>query len=367
MTNSEKRKSNLELFRIISMIIIIAHHYVVNSGLLNCIQGSSLNDISILIFGWGGKTGINCFMMITGYFMCTSNVSLDNRQYLIIFMRKFLKLLLEVEFYNICIFVFFVMFGNQQFSMIELMKTIMPFYYINDGFTSCFLLFYLLIPFLGKLVQNLTEKEHRYLVFLLLLIYTVIPSLKMTVTFNYITWFSVIFIVASYLRLHESDSYIFSSEVIRKTRLWGILTLVMIFLSWASIAIIQIFGLKFQSIKSGLESYRYFFVSDSNKILAFATALCAFLFFKNVKLKYNKFINSVAASTFGVLTIHANSDAMRQWLWKDIFNNVGHYNDTFPYAFCAVLVVFCSCTVIDMFRIKFIEKPLFKVIDKKYK
>lgn len=29
-----KRESNLELFRIISMLLIVSHHYVVNSGLL---------------------------------------------------------------------------------------------------------------------------------------------------------------------------------------------------------------------------------------------------------------------------------------------------------------------------------------------
>lgn len=28
-----KRSSNIELFRIITMLIIVAHHYVVNSGL----------------------------------------------------------------------------------------------------------------------------------------------------------------------------------------------------------------------------------------------------------------------------------------------------------------------------------------------
>ena len=33
-----KRSSNIELFRILSMITIVAHHYVVNSGLLDCIE-----------------------------------------------------------------------------------------------------------------------------------------------------------------------------------------------------------------------------------------------------------------------------------------------------------------------------------------
>ena len=58
------RRSNIELLRIISMVIIVAHHYVVNSGLLSCIDAkSSLDaiDYFLLIFGWGGKTAINCF------------------------------------------------------------------------------------------------------------------------------------------------------------------------------------------------------------------------------------------------------------------------------------------------------------------
>lgn len=32
---TKKRQSNLELFRCIVMLLIIAHHYVVNSGLLD--------------------------------------------------------------------------------------------------------------------------------------------------------------------------------------------------------------------------------------------------------------------------------------------------------------------------------------------
>lgn len=32
------RRSNIELFRILSMLMIVAHHYVVNSGLIDCID-----------------------------------------------------------------------------------------------------------------------------------------------------------------------------------------------------------------------------------------------------------------------------------------------------------------------------------------
>ena len=72
------RSSNIELFRILSMLMIVAHHYVVNSGLMNCIDAQStlrFQDYFLLLFGWGGKTGINCFVLITGYFMCTSAIT----------------------------------------------------------------------------------------------------------------------------------------------------------------------------------------------------------------------------------------------------------------------------------------------------
>ena len=74
-----ERNSSLELFRIITMLVIIAHHYVVNSGLTEVLQQNtsvSFNSVFLCLFGWGGKTGINCFVLITGYFMCKSNITL---------------------------------------------------------------------------------------------------------------------------------------------------------------------------------------------------------------------------------------------------------------------------------------------------
>lgn len=93
------RNSNLELFRIIVMLLIVAHHYVVNSGLHNVLRDAdpSLATISMLLFGAWGKTGINCFIMITGYFMCQSNISL----------KKLLKLYLQITFYAILFYVIF--------------------------------------------------------------------------------------------------------------------------------------------------------------------------------------------------------------------------------------------------------------------
>ena len=101
--NKEYRESGLELFRILTMLQIIAHHYVVNSGLMAVIFADPLNTKSIflLLFGALGKTGINCFLLITGYFMCKSEIT----------MKKFLKLIIQVEFYKILFFAIFTISG----------------------------------------------------------------------------------------------------------------------------------------------------------------------------------------------------------------------------------------------------------------
>lgn len=110
----------------------------------------------------------------------------------------------------------------------------------------------------------------------------------------------------------------------------------------------------------------FYFVTDSNTLLAVMTGVFAFLFFKNLIIPYSKFINTIAASTFGVLLIHANSDAMRQWLWRDTLDNVGHYGDKLIplYAIGCVLGIFAICILIDIIRINLLEKPFFKWWDK---
>ena len=98
-----QRDSSIELFRIITMLMIVAHHYVVNSGVMGLIAGQKLWGANgfLLCMGAWGKVGINCFVLITGYFMCEKSISL----------RKFLKLYLEIVFYALVLNAIFALTG----------------------------------------------------------------------------------------------------------------------------------------------------------------------------------------------------------------------------------------------------------------
>ena len=77
-------------------------------------------------------------------------------------------------------------------------------------------------------------------------------------------------------------------------------------------------------------------------------------------------INTVAASTFGVLMIHANSDAMRQWLWRDLLHNADMYNSNYfvLHMFGCTIGIFVVCTLIDMIRIRLVERPFVKWVER---
>lgn len=345
---NKKRDSSIEFLRIITMLGIVAHHYIVNSGITKEIIPSNAMTLKALfafIFGMGGKIGINCFVLITGYFMCKSTINL----------KKFLKLLLEVEFYRITIYIIFLITGYTSFSIFELVKTILPIYGIGTGFTNTYLIFFLFIPYLNILIKSMNQKQHLVLLCLCLTVGTLFQTFfKADNAFNYVGWFMVLYFCAAYIRIYPC-------KLFDNKKIWLIITLLLIVLSWCSV----IFGTWIFS-KTNLNAY-YYFVVDSNKLLAIAVSVSTFLVFKNLKMKYNPIINKVAASTFGVLLIHASSDVMRQWLWKDTLQNVRAFNSNYfvPHAFLSVALVYIVCTIIDMIRIYILEKPFFRFFDKR--
>ncbi len=347
LPNKKQRNSNLELYRIIVMLLIVAHHYVVNSGIIGEIYKNPIEGKSIFLFLYGawGKTGINCFMLITGYFMCKSKITV----------QKFMKLFLEIEFYKITFYLIFLITGYESFSVMGLLKAVWPVWGAKSGFVSCFLIFYLTIPFLNALIHNINEKMHIRLVLLCIFVYTIMGTLpKFSVSMNYISWFIVLYFISSYFSIYPKP-------IFEKTALWGILTLITLIVSSASIIVCIYIG------KHLDRNIAYYFVSDSNKIFALLLAVFSFLFFKNLKMKPNRFINTVAASAFGVLMIHANSAAMRDWLWVDFLRNTEFLDSKWLilHAVGSVAGIYVICTLIDILRIRLLEKPLFKLIFRK--
>ena len=312
----KERDSNLELFRIIVMLLIVAHHYLVNSGLKEFIDSQPLTAQSCYLYtlGMWGKTGINCFVLITGYFMCKSRITL----------HKFLKLVLQVYFYAITIGLIFVFTGYTKLDADNIAYFLFPFNRLNTGFKSAFVVYFLFIPFLNIVVNSISKRQHQALTALCLAVYRIFAKVGF-ITLNYVAWFMFLHIIASFV------------------------------LSVASVLLVR---------RAGLISLKFWFVSDSNAPLAICTGITSFMFFKNLKVKQSKLINTIASTTFGILLIHAHSAAMRQWLWSDTLHNTSHFGTPMGWVhpIVSVLAVFAVCSLIDYLRARFLEKPLLPII-----
>lgn len=264
--------------------------------------------------------------------------------------HKLLKLYLQFLFYAVIFYIIFCISGHDRISLKGLIITLTAFKSMSVAgtFVSAFLIFYLLIPFLNILLQNITKRQHEFLLTILLTIYSILPSAGFNMPTNYVSWFCVLFILASYLRFYSHDMKVSHNQ-------WGWITLISIISS--TISMIAFYWFYKSGHSSALNSY--FLMADCNKILALITATSSFMWFKDIRIPHSRIINALGAATFGVLLIHDNSRAMHEWLWREVIRPTETVTDSLIYGISyllfSVIVIFIICCGIEWFRQRFIE------------
>ena len=334
------RSSNIELLRIIMMIAIIAHHFVVNSGITKLYDFNNItgNMIFLQIFGFAGKAMINGFLLISGYFMIKSKTSF----------KKILRLYLQIKFYVFIIYFIMIFLGYETFSLVSFGKTLFSMIKgVNVGFTETFFLLYILMPFINQLVSNLSKKQYTALLFILFFFYTIIPTFFIiNDTFDEIGWYITMYLTGGYIRLYLNEIRFTSAKAF---------CLIIINLILIAVSILCLDKLAYNP---------YHMVINANKLLAVTLASSLFMAFKNLDIGYNKWINKLSSATFGVLLIHANRDAMREFLWREVLKVTDFYNSDklIIYAVLSVLAVYIICSLIELFRNRYIERPFLNKI-----
>jgi len=343
---NKSRDSNLELLRIVSMILIIAHHYSVHGGFSLADSALTINKVLVQILSLGGKIGVICFVLITGYFMITSSFKF----------KKLLKLVLEVFAYSAGIMVIFYIFGFADFNLKEFGKCLMPITHSAYWFATTYVALYILTPFVNKFIRALGQKEYLGLLFVLFILSSIVPTFLLgSFGIGNVGLFIFFYMIAAYIRLYPLGF----KGVFGNLKVALLLSVIFTGLLIASVIIFDVMGY-IHPIFSNNATY---FMGVTSP-LAIICALSLFLFFKNLHIGDSKFINQIALSMFGVYLIHDNL-FVRPFLWHQIFQNASYFDSSylFLHALVVIALTFVICTVIDQIRIMVLEKPLFKVID----
>lgn len=337
------RQSNFELLRILAMLMIVAHHFSVHGHFDFSGAAVSINEVWLSALAMGGKLGVNLFVLISGYFLCT-RTKLD--------LLKVGKLHSQIWLYSIGIYTLMVLLGNP-FSLKACVKSAFPITFEAWWFASTYFVLFLFSPYINRTLAGLTKKQHAVLLLMMFVFWSVIPAVThQTFQRSNLTWFVFLYVLAAYFRKYEAD---FSASAVK----WLIasITLALLMLIW--VVATDFFGLlPFVSSNQAGQLYSMFSVP-----MVLLSCLL-FLSFKNLKMPYTPWINQIAASTFGVYLIH-DSGYIRTLLWVDLFRNASFAQSPYliAYSLACIVAVFVVCTLLDRLRMLIFGKWLDQLLN----
>lgn len=339
----KERNSSLELLRIISILLIILHHFAIHRDYNNqTISNRLFLDLAII----GGKVGVTIFILITGYYMIENKWSL----------KKVIKIILETLFYTVGITITFYLSGYLTLTKEIIYISLTPIIHSTYWFVTTYIILYLLTPFINKMLKQLTKKEYEKFVIILIIIQSIIPMIFLVEnTISNLGWFILIYSIGAYIKLYPNKY--FENKSLNKK-----LTIILYFILYGIMILIDYLNYKYNISLKKIDSIYY---TNINSIFILLISICLFLCFLKIEIKSNKIINILAKSTLGVYIIHDNP-FMRRFLWKVIFTY--QYNlETWKliiFAIDSVFLVYITCIIIDQIRLNTIDKIENKIIEK---
>lgn len=203
----------------------------------------------------------------------------------------------------------------------------------------------LFAPVLNLFVDKVSKQTLRKLI-LVLLVYECwsgfFPGLGSSFNMGYsIFSFIILYLIARYLRLYGQPSIMVKHSLL-------------IYLCCSTL--IGIFACIFKSgwVIGKLYSY--------NNPVVILSSVAFLIFFINLKIGYNKSVNHIAKSVFGILLFHCGSNMYP--FMKDYYYHIYHAYSSFVLIglwISGILVIFSVAVIIDQVRIAVYNRILIKI------
>lgn len=341
--SGKERMVNLDLLRIVSMLLVIVLHFIGKSNNHPVLTGT---DMAAWEYGaWALEAlaivAVNAYMLLSGYLLVQSTFKV----------KRLLELWLQLLFYSAGVGIVAALFGylpKEGVSIYYLAQLFLPVSTNHYWFMTAYILMYLFLPVLMLGVSKLNKKQFQTVLGLLFLVFCVIKSLspiKLTTDMQGYDciWYLCMALLAAYIRLYGLPFFK------NKAR-----SLLVYLLSAAGI-----FGLtllfRYIYIRTGKLSDIVTVCYNYNHILVVLASLGFFYLFLHMQIKtgvFGKVVSKLAPYTLGVYLWHENIAVRYEWpVW--IQNLLGGATEGimwFVALFVSVVVVFAIGIGLDMIR-----------------
>ena len=272
--NSE-RNSGMELLRILAILMIISVHYLDASGggILAQPFSPSFNILSARALESFAIIGVNLFVLITGYFGCTSR-GLN--------LRRFVNLILVVAFWGLLLF-FHDLSAGTPFSFALLARSLFPYMFGSLWYCRVYFILLFIAPFLNILISDLTKRGLCSVTAVLMVLFSLLPSF--VPAFENAAGYDII----SFVMLYFIGATVRLSIDKKPSKLLSVL---LYFVCSAVTAVFSIYG-------DGLSYWGYDFISC---VLA---SVFLFLAFCQINFR-SRFINYLGKMTFGIYILNVS-------------------------------------------------------------
>lgn len=279
----KERKSNIELLRIICMLMIVMHHFALNvwyPGIFAMQTPNSLGEAIVLLSHCLFFIGVNCFVLISGYFSIKTSL------------RGFLHLYGFYMFYALLI-ALTQYFGDAQYATMPLsskcfhiaVHSLMPWDNNNFWFLNAYLGLFMVAPVLNVAIANLSKVAYiRILVLLTILnvFFGNFFSIDLLNTWGFcVAQFVYLYMIGAFIRHYVS----FESIKSHRWSNFGVYTISA--LVWGIFVAIQVYKFPFLG--------RFFKAFSYNNIFVLTAGIGLFLFMLSFDIK-SKVINWLASS-----------------------------------------------------------------------
>lgn len=339
----KKRMANMELLRILSMLMVITLHYLGKGELLVSLTQNEMGIqgyVAWLLEAFA-IVAVNVYMLTTGFFLAESSIKVS----------RILQLMLQVWFYAIGIGILAGAFGyfpEEGICVHYILCLIFPISMGHYWFMSAYIYMYLFIPFVILAVKKMSQKQMKIILAILVFVFSIIKSitpavLEMDMQGYDCIWYLCMCVLAAYIRKY---GFPFFTKKTKRICVYivgalGIFGMTML---------IRFVYLKYDALGTILTiCYNY------NHILVLIASVGLFYCFYQMEWKDTAFFRmvvKVAPYTLGVYLMHEHLAIRYQWqIWLGVENVDTVLSMFFNWIF-AVTIVFVAGIVVDFLRTK---------------
>lgn len=335
---TKNKVSNVELVKIIAMLMIVCHHFVtLNTFNIDTdIVGLSWNKLFLQFIGNHAFVANNLFFLCSAWFLCVKNDEFEfkhtvNRLWNLDKVMLFYSLGIPMILFSVT-----GQWGGHLYNALFPLTTNLWWYPTSY---AIFLIFY---PFMQKALLKLDRNEIKQLItvmFCLWTVMTIIPY-RWELGGGNTTCFFMLYTIAYYIR-HYNPEILRVKLSPQRLVLWGYA------LGLTSIVLLDILGSRINVVNK----YSCYYIRGNERLLPVLISIGLFLWIVKGRQFHSKFINWMGGLTFAIYLIHMHPQ-IQPILFEDWFDMTGIVQTPiiFPYAISITFAIFAVCLVIDQCR-----------------